>query len=44
MDQALERRWIRMIDFRNVLVHDYLEVDRCLVHRGDRSPVAGRRR
>ncbi len=33
IDQALEGRWIRMIGFRNVLVHDYLEVDRCLVHR-----------
>ncbi|MGH9896093.1 MAG: type VII toxin-antitoxin system HepT family RNase toxin [bacterium] len=26
IDQALEGRWIRMIGFRNVLVHDYLEV------------------
>lgn len=33
IDQALEERWIRMIGFRNVLVHDYLEVDRCIVHR-----------
>jgi uncharacterized protein YutE (UPF0331/DUF86 family) len=25
--------WIRMIGFRNILVHDYLEIDRKLVYR-----------
>jgi len=24
--------WIRMIGFRNILVHDYLEIDRRIVH------------
>ncbi len=24
--------WIRMIGFRNILVHDYLQVDRTIVH------------
>lgn len=33
IDEDLERRWVRMIGFRNVLVHDYLEVDRKLVYR-----------
>lgn len=28
----LRERWIRMIGFRNILVHDYLEVDRKIVH------------
>ncbi len=28
----LRERWIRMIGFRNVLVHDYLEVDRRVVY------------
>jgi len=32
IDQDLEQRWIRMIGFRNILVHDYLEVDRAIVH------------
>jgi uncharacterized protein YutE (UPF0331/DUF86 family) len=30
--EDLERRWIRMIGFRNILVHEYLEVDRAVVH------------
>jgi len=25
-------KWIRMIGFRNILVHDYLEIDRRIVH------------
>jgi uncharacterized protein YutE (UPF0331/DUF86 family) len=33
LDEALERRWIRMIGFRNVLVHDYLDIDRGIVHQ-----------
>lgn len=28
IDAALEERWIRMIGFRNILVHAYLELDR----------------
>jgi uncharacterized protein YutE (UPF0331/DUF86 family) len=32
IDEALERRWERMIGFRNILVHDYLEVNRKLVY------------
>ncbi len=31
-DDDLRETWIRMIGFRNVLVHDYLDVDRQLVH------------
>lgn len=30
--EELAARWIRMIGFRNILVHDYMEVDRTLVH------------
>lgn len=29
----LADRWVRMIGFRNVLVHQYLEIDRHLVHQ-----------
>ncbi|MBX3707644.1 MAG: DUF86 domain-containing protein [Pseudomonadales bacterium] len=32
ISDALEQRWIRMIGFRNILVHEYLEVDRAVVH------------
>lgn len=32
VDPELEERWIRMIGFRNVLVHDYLDVDRTIVY------------
>lgn len=28
----LEQKWFRMIGFRNTLVHDYLEIDRGIVH------------
>lgn len=32
IDAALRDRWIRMIGFRNVLVHDYLDIDRNIVY------------
>ena len=32
-DAELRDRWLRMIGFRNILVHDYLDVDRRLVYR-----------
>lgn len=32
ISEDLELRWIRMIGFRNILVHDYLEVDRTIVY------------
>jgi uncharacterized protein YutE (UPF0331/DUF86 family) len=32
IDQKSEHRWERMIGFRNILVHDYLEVNRTLVY------------
>ena len=32
VDEAVEARWVRMIGFRNILVHDYLEVDRTIVY------------
>lgn len=32
IDGELEGRWIRMIGFRNILVHDYLDLDRKLVY------------
>lgn len=32
IDLAICENWIRMIGFRNVLVHDYLDVDRKLVY------------
>lgn len=32
ISQDQEQRWIRMIGFRNILVHEYLEVDRAIVH------------
>ena len=28
----LREKWIRMVGFRNILVHDYLEVDRTIVY------------
>ena len=28
----LAQRWIRMIGFRNILVHDYLDIDRDIVY------------
>ncbi len=32
ISQDLEKRWIRMIGFRNILVHEYLNIDRKLVY------------
>jgi len=32
IDAELEERWIRMIGFRNILVHEYLDVDREIVY------------
>ncbi len=32
IDEALKEKWIRMIGFRNILVHEYLEVDRQIVY------------
>jgi uncharacterized protein YutE (UPF0331/DUF86 family) len=33
----LAERWVRMIGLRNILVHEYLEVDRKIVHEVLRS-------
>lgn len=33
IDDTLEQQWIQMIGFRNILVHDYVELDRRLVYR-----------
>lgn len=30
---ALRETWIRMIGFRNILVHDYLDIDRRIVYQ-----------
>jgi uncharacterized protein YutE (UPF0331/DUF86 family) len=32
IDADLERRWVRMIGFRNALVHDYVDIDREIVY------------
>jgi uncharacterized protein YutE (UPF0331/DUF86 family) len=32
ISEDLEKRWIRMIGFRNILVHEYLNIDRKLVY------------
>jgi uncharacterized protein YutE (UPF0331/DUF86 family) len=32
VDRDLAERWIRIIGFRNILVHDYLDIDRKVVH------------
>jgi len=32
IDQEMREQWIRMIGFRNILVHDYLDVDRDQVY------------
>ena len=32
LPRDLEEKWFRMIGFRNTLVHDYLEIDRSIVH------------
>lgn len=33
IDRKLKDRWIQAIGFRNVLVHEYLDIDRVLVHQ-----------
>lgn len=33
IDADLEESWLRMIGFRNILVHAYLDIDRRQVHR-----------
>ena len=32
IDEAFEQQWIRMIGFRNILVHEYAELDRSIVY------------
>lgn len=32
IDSDLGKKWLQMIGFRNMLVHDYLEVDRTIVY------------
>jgi len=32
IDAAQKEKWVRMIGFRNILVHEYLEVDRKIVY------------
>jgi len=32
IDDSLQEKWIRMIGFRNTLVHEYIEIDRKIVH------------
>jgi len=32
IDENLRTVWIRMIGFRNILIHEYLEIDRAIVH------------
>ena len=33
VDPELAKRWTRMIGFRNILVHEYLDVDRGIVYK-----------
>ena len=33
IDAEIEQQWLRMIGFRNILVHAYLDIDRQQVHR-----------
>lgn len=33
IDSDLQEKWIKMIGLRNVLIHDYLEVDREIVFK-----------
>jgi uncharacterized protein YutE (UPF0331/DUF86 family) len=33
IDQTLHDEWVKMIGFRNALVHDYVDVDRNIVFR-----------
>lgn len=32
ISEELREKWIRMVGFRNILVHDYLEIDRHIVY------------
>jgi len=32
IDEDIEAQWIKMIGFRNILVHEYLDVDREIVY------------
>jgi uncharacterized protein YutE (UPF0331/DUF86 family) len=32
IDTDLKDKWIRMIGFRNILVHEYLDIDRAIVY------------
>ena len=32
LDSLLAEKWVRMIGFRNTLVHDYLDIDRTIVY------------
>jgi uncharacterized protein YutE (UPF0331/DUF86 family) len=32
INHDLERKWIRMIGFRNILIHEYMEIDRKIVY------------
>ncbi|MGD9030631.1 MAG: DUF86 domain-containing protein [Anaerolineae bacterium] len=33
VEDAMREKWIRMIGFRNILVHDYLDLDREIVYQ-----------
>lgn len=33
LDSELKETWIRMIGFRNILVHEYLDIDRKIVYK-----------
>jgi uncharacterized protein YutE (UPF0331/DUF86 family) len=33
VEDAMREKWIRMIGFRNILVHDYLDPDREIVYQ-----------
>jgi uncharacterized protein YutE (UPF0331/DUF86 family) len=33
IDEVFESKWIRMIGFRNTLVHDYVDIDRKIVYQ-----------
>jgi uncharacterized protein YutE (UPF0331/DUF86 family) len=32
ISQEMKEKWIRMIGFRNTLVHEYIEIDRKIVY------------
>jgi len=37
LSRDLEERWVKMVGFRNILVHEYLDIDRKIVHEVVRS-------